>query len=124
MWYCIVEIVWVKTVRGGSGPLVDSWSILPNGNTDGIGWANEVDPNHGFPAASWLFIFAIYIVIQGGMTIGLHCSEVIANVVRDEMIWRRATSEAGTKPITNPILAVFMNWPSVGLLIAKPVLRE
>jgi hypothetical protein len=58
------------------------------------------------------------------MTLGLHCSEVIANVVRDEVIWRRATSEMGTKPTTNPILTVFMNWPSVGLLIAKPVLRE
>ena len=121
-WYCIVEIVWVKVYRD-LGPVVKSWSIFPNDKTQAIGWVDEVDPNHG-PAASWLFIFGIYIVIQGAVTLGLHCSEVIANVMRDEMIWHRATSEAGTKPITNPILAVFMSWPSVGLLIAKPVLRE
>jgi hypothetical protein len=123
-WFCIVAIIWEKELGKIYGPVVNSWSILPNDDTNGLLWSDVVDPNHGYSATSWLFMLGIFIVIQGGMTLGLHCSEVIANVARDEMIWRRATSEVGTKPITNPILAVFMNWPSVGLLIAKPVLRE
>ncbi|KIM84509.1 hypothetical protein PILCRDRAFT_385216 [Piloderma croceum F 1598] len=122
-WCCIIAIIWTKELGKMYGPVVNSWSILPNDRTNGVSRSDVVDPNHGFSAASWFFMFGIFILIQGGMTLGLHCSEVIANVVRDEMIWRRATSEAGTKPITNPILAVFMNWPSVSLLIAKPVLH-
>ncbi|KIM76071.1 hypothetical protein PILCRDRAFT_78201 [Piloderma croceum F 1598] len=39
------------------------------------------------------------------------------------MIWRRATSEIGTQPTTNPILTVFTNWQSLGLLVTKPVLH-
>jgi hypothetical protein len=119
VWCGIVRILWVKWYF----PTFNSWSIYPNDHTDAIKRTNVIDPNHGYSGASWLLMFVIFIVIQGGMTLGLHCSEVIANVARDEVIWRRAISETGTKP-TNPILTVFMNWPSMGLLIAKPVLRE
>jgi hypothetical protein len=124
VWYCIVEILWVKLFRASKGSLVNSWSFFPNESTNSIGWFDIIDPVHGYPLIDWIIIFAIFIVIQGGMTLGLHCSEVIANVVRDEVTWRRATSEMGTKPTTNPILTVFTNWQSLGLLVAKPVLRE
>ncbi|KIM76079.1 hypothetical protein PILCRDRAFT_826736 [Piloderma croceum F 1598] len=122
VWCGIVRIIWVKWVSEGVIAF-NSWSIFPNDNTNTVSWSNVVNPNQGYSAASWLLMFVIFVVIQGSMTLGLHCSEVIANVVRDEVIWRRATSEMGTKPTTNPILTVFMNWPSVGLLVAKPVLH-
>jgi hypothetical protein len=124
VWCCIVEIVWTKQYSKTLGPTVNSWSIFPNGNTKALAWIYFVDPDHGYPISAWVVVFIVFTLIQGGMTLGLHCSEVIANVVRDEVIWRRAASETGTTPTTNPILAEFMNWPSVGLLIAKPVLRE
>ena len=114
-------ILWLKWY---GAPAINSWSLFPNDHTITIVWFDVVDPDHGYSASSWLFMLFIFIVIQGSMTLGLHCSEVIANVLRDEVIWRRATSEMGTQPTTNPILAVFVNWPSVGLLVAKPVLRE
>jgi hypothetical protein len=124
VWYCIVEIIWLKIFRALNGVLVNSWSLFPNEKTNALMLIDYVDPNHGYPPSEWIIILVLFIVIQGGMTLGLHCSEVIANVVRDEVIWRRATSEMGTKPTTNPILTVFTNWQSLGLLVAKPVLRE
>jgi len=123
VWYCIVEILWVKIWRVTSGSAVNSWSIFPNENTNTIGMYYFVDADQGCPIV-WITVFIVFSVIQGSITLGLHCSEVIANVVRDEVIWRRATSDKGTQPTTQPILAVFMNWQSVGLLVAKPALRE
>ena len=55
---------------------------------------------------------------------GLHCSEVIADVVRDEGMWRRATTTAGAQPSKNALLMALQSWPNVVLLVAKPVLRE
>jgi hypothetical protein len=109
-WYCIVEIIWLKTFRVQAGFLVNSWSLFPNEKTNAIAWWDYVDPDYGYPPVDWIIIFVVFIVIQWGITLGLHCSEVIANIVRDEVIWRRATSEMGTKPTTNPILTVFTNW--------------
>jgi hypothetical protein len=124
VWYGIVEILWVKVFRVLNGSLGNSWSLFPNEHTNALSWFDYVDPDHSYPPVDWVIIFVLFIVIQGGMTLGLHCSEVIANVVRDEVIWRKATSEMGTKPTTNPILTVFTNWQSLGLLVTKPVLRE
>ena len=124
VWASIVVIVWVKGITSARGPGLDSWSIFPNDRTNLVGWETYVDPNRGFLAAAWVIIYILFIVIQGGITVGLHCSEVIANVVRDEVMWRRATSEMGTKPTKNPLLMALGSWPNVGLLIAKPVLRK
>jgi hypothetical protein len=101
-----------------------SWSMLPNDRTNVFGWMTEVDPNHGYPAAAWLVIFIIFIATQGSLTLGLHCSEVIVNVVRDEVIWRKAASRTGAGPSKTPVLAVIWSWQNVGLLIAKPLLRK
>jgi hypothetical protein len=68
--------------------------------------------------------FVVFIVIQGSLTVGLHCSEVVANVVRDEMILRRAATKTGTKPSMNLLLTILESWPNIGLLIPKPVLRK
>jgi hypothetical protein len=124
VWGGIVGIVWVEVITSALGPGLDSWSIFPNDRTNTVEWITDVDPVRGFPAAGWFIIFVLFIVIQGGITVGLHCSEVIANVVRDEMMWRRATSKIGTKPTKNPLLTILGSWPNVSLLIAKPVLRE
>jgi len=67
VWYCIVKIIWVKSFRD-LGPVVNSWSIIPSDNTNSIEWSGDIDPHHGY---SWAIIFIIFIVIQGGMTLGL-----------------------------------------------------
>lgn len=62
--------------------------------------------------------------IQGTLTIGLHCSELIANVVRDEAIWRKATSDKGATHSHNPLALLTVSLPSLGVYATKPVLRE
>jgi hypothetical protein len=72
----------------------------------------------------WSVSLSTIIVIQGALTMGLHCSEIIANVVRDETAWRQATSKKGVRLNNNPLATVFGSWQNVALFIAKPVLRE
>jgi hypothetical protein len=124
IWGGMVIIAWAKWFRTPLGPGIGSWSIFPNVRTNLIGYEFYVDPDRGCPVAVWIGIFIVFIILQGGVTMGLHCSEVIANVARDELIWRRATSNGGIKPSKNPLMTALESWPNVGLLIAKPVLRK
>ena len=124
IWSGMVIMAWVRWFRTPIGPGLDSWSALPNARTNFIGYQFYVEPDHGCPATVWAGIFSLFIILQGGVTLGLHCSEVIANVVRDELIWRKATSVEGTMPSKNPLMTVLESWPNLGLLLAKPVLRE
>jgi hypothetical protein len=55
------------------------------------GFDTDVDPENGYPWLLWLAFIIAY-------KVGLHCSEVIVNVVRDEANWRVATSKMGTRP--------------------------
>jgi hypothetical protein len=124
IWAGMVIIAWIRWFRTPVSQGLDSWSILPNARTNLIGYQFYVDPDRGCPAAVWAGIFSLFIILQGGVTLGLHCSEVIANVVRDELIWRKATSVEGITPSKNPLTTVLESWPNLGLLLAKPVLRE
>jgi hypothetical protein len=72
---------------------------------------------------SWPAILFIFALLQSPLTLSLHCSELICNIVQDEWAWRAATSKAGTQS-KNALLAMFGCWPKVGLLIAKPILRQ
>jgi hypothetical protein len=121
--WCLVVVVTTTVLSAGNRGL-NSLSILPNSRTRLIGYDTYVNPDLGYPAASWIVMFIVFIVIQGSLTVGLHCSEVIANVVRDEVLWRKAATRSGTKPSNNPLLTVMGSWPNIGLLIAKPILRK
>jgi hypothetical protein len=63
-------------------------------------------------------------LIQGPLTLGLHCCELIANVIRDERRWRSATGRDGLRMAMNPLMSFFTNPLGLVLFIAKPVLRE
>ena len=122
LWSVIITAVWYRLFAAiEHNP--PSFSIFPNEATRAVGYENDVDPDHGCPPLAWLVVFIIFIVAQGALTLGLHCSEVIANVVRDETMWRVA-SMAGIKPSKNPLMVVLGSWPNIGLLVAKPVLRK
>jgi hypothetical protein len=123
MWGGMVVIVWLSSPYSPYSPGLDSWSIFPNERSNIVGYVFAVDPDHGLPPCYWAIGFTLFILTQGAMTMGLHCSEAIMNTVRDEATWRRATSKMGTMPSGNPVLAVLWSWPSVGLLAAKPILR-
>ncbi|KAH7931384.1 hypothetical protein BV22DRAFT_1124301 [Leucogyrophana mollusca] len=71
----------------------------------------------------WALSLLTLMVIQSVLAIGLHCSELIVNVIRDEKLWRRATKPQGTKPMTNPLAGTLGNWLNVLLLVAKSLLH-
>ncbi|KAG1838519.1 hypothetical protein DFJ58DRAFT_124683 [Suillus subalutaceus] len=61
-------------------------------------------------------------VIQGPLTLGLHCLELIANVIRDERQWRCATGRKGLRTVTNSVKTIFTYPICLVLLVTKPFL--
>jgi hypothetical protein len=73
------DITWALSNTKNFPP---SWSMLPNDQTNPIyWWVADVDPNYGYPAVTWLVIFILFIVTQESLTLGLHFSEVIVNII-------------------------------------------
>ncbi|KAG1897956.1 uncharacterized protein F5891DRAFT_1191268 [Suillus fuscotomentosus] len=81
---------------------------------------------YGLPGADllvWILLFINIAVIQGPLTMVLHCSELIANVIRDESQWRCATKKKGLRPTMNPLKSIF-SYPICLILFAvKPFLH-
>ncbi|KAH7916722.1 hypothetical protein BJ138DRAFT_1074648 [Hygrophoropsis aurantiaca] len=71
----------------------------------------------------WALSLLTLMVVQSVLAVGLHCSELIVNIIRDEQLWRRATKPQGTKPMTNPLTGTLGNWLNVFLLVAKSLLH-
>jgi hypothetical protein len=72
----------------------------------------------------WIMTYVNLAIIQGPLTLCLHCSELIANVIRDEEHWRCGTGQKGITPAMNPLKSVIANPLCLVLFIAKPVLRK
>ncbi|KAG0698869.1 hypothetical protein DFH29DRAFT_80560 [Suillus ampliporus] len=74
-----------------------SWSFFPNDQSNAVGYY--------LPFWGWwqILVFLNLALVQGPITLGLHCSELIANVIRDERQWRCATGREGLRPSTNPL---------------------
>ena len=113
--------IWAAIFRDQGVPGLNSWSFLPSDGMTYVGYVITIDPTRGW---AWFPTFVVLAACQGSLTFGLHCSEVIVNVVRDEMAWRKATKTVGTTSTKNPVTTAFGNWPNIGLLVAKPVLRK
>jgi lysylphosphatidylglycerol synthetase-like protein (DUF2156 family) len=71
-------------------------------------------------------------VIQSGLTLGLHCIELIVNISRDENAWRLAsrwmisekTSKQTGAQMTYPsIISAMTSWQAVGLLVFKALMH-
>ncbi|KAG0696724.1 hypothetical protein DFH29DRAFT_836626, partial [Suillus ampliporus] len=95
-----------------------SWSFFPGIQSSCI--------FHAIPGAnvqSWILGFVYQAGIQGPLTLGLHCSELIANVTRDERQWRCATGRKGLRTATNPLKPVFTDLCCLVLFFAKPFLH-
>ncbi|KAI9575023.1 hypothetical protein HD554DRAFT_2234553 [Boletus coccyginus] len=71
----------------------------------------------------WALYYFNMAAIQGPLTLGLHCSELVVNVIRDEKMWRKATTEKGATVSLQPLAAVFGSTPNVCLLVLKPLLH-
>ncbi|KAG1873098.1 hypothetical protein F4604DRAFT_1904081 [Suillus subluteus] len=121
VWAALVTYIWGKSFGGGvssSGVLIpQTWSFLPNG-VDSIQYV-MLGGNSGM----WILLFVNMAVIQGPLTLGLHCSELIANVIRDERQWRCATGRKGLKTATNPVKTMFTHPICLVLFVTKPFLH-
>ncbi|KAG2745770.1 hypothetical protein P692DRAFT_201856076 [Suillus brevipes Sb2] len=71
----------------------------------------------------WILLFVNVAVVQGPLTLGLHCAELIVNVIRDERQWRYATGRKGLRTATNPVKPIFTHPICLVLFVGKPFLH-
>ncbi|KAG1872329.1 hypothetical protein DFJ58DRAFT_722265 [Suillus subalutaceus] len=97
-----------------------SWSFFPSNQF-------SYAAIYGMPLSGngpwWILYLANVAVFQGPLTLGLHCSELIVDVIRDERHWRCASGTKGLKSTTNPLKSVFANPLCLILFVVKPVLH-
>ncbi|KAI0089878.1 hypothetical protein BDY19DRAFT_992829 [Irpex rosettiformis] len=117
VWGGIIVAVWGNTSLKEVTPGLESWSIVPNSRSNAV-----KIPLVFNSALNWFTCFCVLVVVQGSLTLALHCCELIVNVLRDEAIWRKATTKGGTK--SSDVLRSFGSfWPSIALLMGKAVLQ-
>ncbi|KAG1811126.1 uncharacterized protein BJ212DRAFT_1483797 [Suillus subaureus] len=81
-------------------------------------------PIPGVDLEVWILLYVNMAAIQGPLTLGLHCSELIANVIRDERQWRYAsTRKKGLTTATNPVKMISSHPICLILFVAKPFLH-
>jgi len=122
VWAAIVMKIWNDTFRE-SQSASELWSFLPQINSRAIWLLFQI--SGGVTVQWWALSMAIMaFIIQGTLTLGLHCSELIASVIRDERYWRRATRRKGLRMKTTRLNSFFTDPFSLVLFVAKPTLRE
>ncbi|KAG1773835.1 hypothetical protein EDD22DRAFT_2922 [Suillus occidentalis] len=124
-WAALVMYVWHKyagtpTVASSYALTTQTWSFIPNI----YNLINHIQYDiPGIGIQCWLLVFGNVAVVQGPLTLGLHCSELIANVIRDESQWRCATRNNGLKTAMNPVKSTFTHPICLVLFVAKPFLH-
>ncbi|KAG8218323.1 hypothetical protein J3R82DRAFT_3937 [Butyriboletus roseoflavus] len=99
---------------------VRTWSFLPRPQSHFIAYSI---PLAGGVYWYWVLYYINMAGIQGPLTLALHCSELVVNVVRDERVWRKATTTKGTTISPHPLATVFGSPLNVALLVLKPLLH-
>ncbi|KAH0839601.1 hypothetical protein J3R83DRAFT_517 [Lanmaoa asiatica] len=97
-----------------------SWSFFPRLQTHVIVYSIPIT---GGVYWYWALHYVNMAVIQGPLTLALHCSELVVNVIRDERLWRKATTKKGTTISSHPLAAVFGSTLNMALLVSKPLLH-
>ncbi|KAG1794055.1 hypothetical protein EV424DRAFT_1548107 [Suillus variegatus] len=95
-----------------------TWSFFYNSNSYPMSY-----DIFGGSLKAWIVLFVNIAVLQGPLTLGLHCSELIVNVIRDERQWRCATRSQGLRVATNPLKPIFTHPLCLILFITKPFLH-
>lgn len=104
-----------------------SWSFLDRSIGYSVAYTigySENDPSFTTMSPElWILAFVNIAVVQGSLTLGLHCSDLIANVIQNEWQWRCATARKGLNTATNPLKAFLTNPLGLVLFVLKPVLH-
>lgn len=124
-WAALVMYIWNKydgtDYMSSDALTTQTWSFIPNSLNGSSNYIQYVMPDIGIQW--WILVFVNVAVVQGPLTLGLHCSELIANVIRDERQWRCATGRKGLKTATNPVKPIFTHTTCLILFVAKPFLH-
>lgn len=126
LWAAVLEsllmgVIMIVVTQANSRDI--NWSLLPGPGSPGanIGW--DVDGHTGMITdATLLRGFGVLSGLQALITFATHCAELQVNCFRDESIWR-AAGGPGLQRDTNVVIRALSSWPTVSLLIAKPVLH-
>ena len=121
--------IYTMIIRGNkNGVLGNSWNFIPL-------FTGKISPQDTCPAArctdgtsvlnvGWTAdsgmagnIGSIFLIagFQAGLTLALHCAELLVNLSRDEGIFRMAITPKGTDPRYNSIVAAFSSWQTIML---------
>jgi len=107
--------------------LGSSWSLLPD--TGGITSLAEIDSIGGVMVDAAVrfnpglaLTFLLTMAFQSILTMGLHCTELLVNMSRDEDIWRETTIRHGYIP-RNALVIIIRSWKNIILLILKPIVH-
>ncbi|KAG1861675.1 hypothetical protein F4604DRAFT_1097738 [Suillus subluteus] len=117
-WAALVTYISDRDSRYFIPMTPQTWSFLPNQWSSGISYSMP-----GVNLEVWILLFVNIAVVQGPLTLGLHCSELIANVIRDERQWRCATRRKGLRTAMNPVKTIFTHPICLVLFVAKPFLH-
>ncbi|KAG2043740.1 hypothetical protein BDR03DRAFT_850832 [Suillus americanus] len=121
-WAAIIMYIWdkwpISHPTTSNALTSQTWSFSPTPQSNFI-----VYDTPGVNLGTWIILFVIMAVFQGPLTLGLHCSELIANVIRDERQWRYATGRKGLITAINPVEAIFTHPVCIVLFVAKPFLH-
>ncbi|KAG1790706.1 uncharacterized protein HD556DRAFT_1445989 [Suillus plorans] len=123
-WAALVMYIWGRLFANeayliNDHPLtLQTWSFFHNLDSNFVAYAVPAVHLQG-----WILLFVNIAGVQGPLTLGLHCSELIVNVIRDERQWRCATTRQGLRVATNPLKPFFTHPLCLILFIAKPFLH-
>jgi hypothetical protein len=109
------------TLTGNWTPSVAiPWLIVGSRGSNGL-VSPEWKEHIYFP--SYIGILAVVCVLQAFITLSLHCAEILVNMTRDELMWRRAGSKGLARPGFNAMFSAMASLPGVTLFALKPVLH-
>ncbi|KAJ8581879.1 hypothetical protein M405DRAFT_868310 [Rhizopogon salebrosus TDB-379] len=122
-WAMLAAILWNIFVHNSELPTPKGlWSFFPNQGSQSV--VSDLPVYQSVDVQWWTLIFVAVALVQGPLTLVLHCSELIVNVIRDERRWRGATGRRGLEMTTNPLKSFFTDPLNLVLFAAKPMLRE
>lgn len=121
VFFCVVWGVIIVCLANRMWPTAGRWTFLPQAQSDPVTYPVAVLEGIYY---LWPIYYLNMAAIQGPLTLALHCSELIVNLVRDERTWRKATTEKGMTISSHPLGFVFGSPLNVALLVSKPLLRK
>jgi hypothetical protein len=101
-------------------PGFGGWALIPNSDSSYLYIAPPIQSAIG----RGLVCIILYALVQGPLTLGLHCAELEMNLSRDERFWRKASTPQGCRLNEyDSVKAAFTSWQSLSLSGFKTIMH-